>query len=643
MAVSGPPSSVKDVISRIQRPTRALVTSGMPYANGPVHVGHVAGALLPADITARWLGLLIGRERVLFVCGSDDHGSTSEVAALKAGVPVAQLVETVREQQKQTIAGYSICLDIYTGTSDPECFEIHRELCQEFVRRLHAHGMLEKRESPQWYDPQAKRFLPDRLVRGRCPNPKCDNESAYGDECEVCGHQFDPADVIDPKSVLTGVTPELKSTVHWWLDIWSVSDVLKRWLDGKAKTWRKAVIQDVMERVRPALRLEQSLEDQYKALKGRLPAHKFKYAPGKQLVLQFEDKVGLYDARRLLADAGLASEVADEWAHRPITRDIDWGVPLPAIDPDLAGKTLYVWPDSLIAPISFSQLALKRKGLDPAQYREYWCDPDASVRQFLGQDNVFFYVLMQGALWLGQQADPQRLPVAGEFQLTDVFGAFHLTSGGKKMSKSTGNFYSGDELLREKGYTCDQLRYYLALLGLGEKPSDFDFQKLDERNQFLAGPMNAAFEKPISAALSKFDGRVPEGTLLEKPETATLRMVQRYVSAMEKANYPSMLFELENYARIINSLFTQYKPHDDRAPEQGRRDALYTCFYVLKNLMIMLFPIVPDTMDRLRQSLQLPTSVFSVDELGTPIPSGHPVGPKLPYFPAEPYQPKTRS
>ena len=120
-------------------------------------------------------------------------------------------------------------------------------------------------------------------------------------------------------------------------------------------------------------------------------------------------------------------------------------------------------------------------------------------------------------------------------------------------------------------------------------------------------------------------------------------MVQRYVSAMEKAAYPSMLFELENYARIINSLFTQYKPHDDRAPEEGRRDALYTCFYVLKSLMIMLYPFVPDTMDRLRESLQLPRSVFSVDELGTPIPAGHAVGPKLPYFPAEPYEKKTRT
>lgn len=609
----------------------------MPYANGPVHVGHIAGALLPADITARWLGLLIGRERVLYVCGSDDHGSTSEVAAIKANVPVGEFVQNVRNQQRQTLARYSIDLDVYTGTSDPECLEIHRGMCHGFLERLHANGMLEKRESLQWYDPKAARFLPDRLVRGRCPNPKCDNESAYGDECEKCGHQFEPAEVLDPKSVLTGVTPELRRTVHWWLDIWSVSDVLKQWLDGKARTWRKSVIQDVSERVRPALRLE-APEEEYKPFKESLPKHKFKYAPGKQLVLVFEDKAGLARAQEVLDAAGLKSEIADEWAHRPITRDIDWGISLPTLDPDLVGKTLYVWPDSLIAPISFSQLALKRKGLDPESYRDFWCDPNANIRQFLGQDNVFFYVLMQGALWLGQQSDPKRLPLAGELQLTDVFGAFHLTAGGQKMSKSTGNFYGGDELIEERGYTCDQMRYYLALLGLGDKPSDFDFQKLDERNQFLAGPMNAAFEKPISAALSKFDGRVPEGQLLEKAETATVKMVQRYVSAMEKANYPSMLFELENYARIINALFTQYKPHDDRAPEQGRRDALFSCFYVLKSLMIMLYPIVPDTMDRLRESLHLPKTVFSVDELGTPIPPGHSVGPKLPYFPAEPYE-----
>ena len=208
---------------------------------------------------------------------------------------------------------------------------------------------------------------------------------------------------------------------------------------------------------------------------------------------------------------------------------------------------------------------------------------------------------------------------------------------GEKMSKSRGNFYSGDQLLDEKGYSADQIRYYLALLGLSDKSSDFDFAKLDERNKFLAGPLNAAFERPISAAHSKFEGRVPEGVLLDgvvkrhRPHGPALREVDG-----ARRTIPNLLFEVENYARIVNSLFTQYKPHDDRHPEEGRRNALYSAFYVLKNLMIMLYPFVPQTMDRLRESLRLPPTVFRIDELGVPIPAGHAVGPKQEYFPVPP-------
>jgi len=208
-----------------------------------------------------------------------------------------------------------------------------------------------------------------------------------------------------------------------------------------------------------------------------------------------------------------------------------------------------------------------------------------------------------------------------------------LLVSGEKMSKSRGNFFTGDQLLDDKGYSVDQIRYYLALLGLSEKSSDFDFVKLDQRNKFLAGPMNAAFERPISAAHSKFGARVPEGALSDKVVADTVRMVQRYVRSMERADYPNLLFEIENYARTINSLFTQHKPHDDRYPEEARKNALYTAFYVLKNLMIMLYPFVPTTMESLRQSLRLPPDVFRMDELGTPIPAGHEIGPKQPFFP----------
>ena len=629
-----PPTDVKSVLAQLPRPKRAVVTAGMPYANGPIHLGHLAGAHLPADIHARWLGLVIGRENVMFVCGTDDHGSTTELAALKAEVPIRTLLDRIHDAQATTLARYSIGLDVYSGTSRPDCFPIHKANSDWFLRRLHANGLLEKRTSKQWFDPELGRFLPDRFVRGRCPNPKCDNTDAYSDECAVCGRQYAPTELIDPRSALSDATPEMRDTVHWYLDMGAVSETLRVWIQSKEKRWRPSLMTDVLGYVLPALRFERAHEPAYKALKGQLPKHKSKYALGGNVVLQFGSRPELDEARALLAAQGIASEISDEWAHRSITRDVSWGLPVPAeLDPELASKTLYVWPDSLIAPISFTQVALRERGLDEKQADAYWRDPEARIYQFLGQDNVFFYVLMQGAMWLGTQDDPHRLPRAGELSLTDVFSCFHLLVEGEKMSKSRGNFFTGDQLLDEKKYDPDQVRYYLALLGLPEKPSNFELATLEERNKFLAGPMNAAFERPISAAHSKFGGRVPDGVLLEKVVVDTVRLAQRYVRAMERADYPTLLFEIENYARLINGLFTQYKPHDDRHPEEGRRNALYSAFYVLKSLMIMLYPFVPSTMERLRASLRLPAEVFRLEELGTPIPAGHAVGEKQQYFP----------
>lgn len=635
---------VASVLRNVERPTRAVVTAGMPYANGPLHLGHLAGAHVPADIHARWLGLLIGRENVLFVCGTDDHGSTSEISAMRAGQPLREFIAAIHAQQEKTLSRYDIGLDVYSGTSQPDCFPLQKELAHSFLRRLHANNLLQKRVTRQWFDPELGRFLPDRFVRGRCPNPKCGSEDAYSDECDVCGHQHAPTDLINPRSALSNAVPEMRDTVHWWLDMWSVSETLRIWIEGKQSTWRSSVWKDAVDKVQPSLRFEEEDEGAYKELKASLPKHKSKYAQGRRLVLQFGSKADMEGARATLAQRGIRTVPVDEWAYRAITRDVSWGIPVPDdIDPELAGKTLYVWPDSLIAPISFSQVALARRGDDPARCAEFWRDPSARIYQFLGQDNVFFYTLMQGAMWLGTQADPHRLPIAGELQLTDVFGCFHLLIGGDKMSKSRGNFVTGDQLLDERGYSADQIRYHLAVLGLAEKPSNFDFAALDERNRFLAGPMNSAFERPISAAHSKFDGRVPAGALSDKVVAQTVRIVQRYVRSMQRADYPSLLSEIENYARIINSLFTQYKPHDDRYPEEGRRDALFTSFYVLKNLMIMLCPFVPSTMDRLRESLQLPASVFRLDELGTPIPAGHRIGAKQQYFPAVAERPSDKA
>lgn len=629
------PPDIETLKRTIKRPSKAVVTAGMPYANGPVHLGHLAGAHVPADIYARWLRMLIGAENVLFVCGTDDHGSTSELAALQAGVSIETFIDSIHNKQQETLRRYNVSLDVYSGTSRSDCFPIHKAISQDFLRKMYHNGLLEKRTTQQWYDPKLKRFLQDRFVKGQCPNPKCDNDSAYSDECDKCGSQHAPSELKSPRSALSDATPELRPTAHLWLNMWKVSDALREWVQSKEKTWRSAVYLEVINTVLPSLRFNNTHEADYKVIKETLPKHKSKYAAGKKIMLQCESKADLEKTRDILDKKGFETELVDGWAHRAISRDVSWGIPIPSdLDPDLAGKTLYVWPDSLIAPISFSKVALKQKNRSPEESDKFWRDPDARIYQFLGQDNVFFYTLMQGAMWLGTQDDPQKLPQKGDYQLTDVFSVFHLMVDGEKMSKSRGNFYTGDQLLDEKNFTADQLRYFVALLSLPEKSSNFDFGMLAERNKFLAGPMNAAFEKPISACHSKFDGRIPAGNLNPKVLEESTKMIQRYLRSMERAEYATLLYAIENYARVINSMFTQFKPHDDRFPETERRDALFSCFFVLKNIMIMLYPFVPETMDRVRQSLNLAPDIFRVDELGIPIAAGHSISQKQEFFPA---------
>ncbi|WP_408095621.1 methionine--tRNA ligase [Peredibacter sp. HCB2-198] len=629
-----PPQNVKEVLERVNRPKTAVVTGGMPYANGPLHLGHLAGAIVPPDIMARYMRMLIGKDNVLFVSGNDDHGSTSEASAVKAGKGVREFIDEIHAKQLETVTRYGISYDIFSGTSQPDCYPTHAETSQEFMRKMWKNGLLEKKTTNQWYDPKINRFLQDRNVTGKCPNPNCTNESAYSDNCEVCGMEYDPSQLLNPRSALSGATPELKPTAHLWMDMTKVQDQLVEWLKSKQNKWRKGVINQVMDTVLPAFQFDNVHEPIYKEMKANLPKHKSRYAPGKKVVVQFENKEDFINGMNMMSVQEIPVEVMDGWAHRSITRDVVWGIPVPEeIDPEMKGKTLYVWPDSLIAPISFSKVALKNKGKGPDEWKRFWTESDSRVFQFLGQDNVYFYVLMQGAMWFGTQADPNRQPVPGEYQLTDIFSVFHLMVDGEKMSKSRGNFYSADQLTNEMGFDPDQVRYFLSTLGIAEKPSNFEFETFKERNKFLAGPMNAAIEKPISAVHSRFDGKVPDGKLLEKAEKETMKIVQLYLKNMEKGEHLTLLGQIENYARLINSFFVQYKPHDDRADLEGRKDGLYTSFYILKNLMIMLYPFAPQTMERVRQSLNLPETVWSVDELGTGIPAGHVIGQKGSYFP----------
>ena len=562
---------IEVVKKRIKKPKKAVVTGGMPYANAPLHIGHLAGAHVPADVYARFMRMMIGEENVLFVCGTDDHGSNSAVSARKEGKGTKDFIDEIYQGQKRTFKNYGISLDTFSGTSRDENKKYHVEICQDILKKLHQNKMIETKTSKQWYDPDLKMFLPDRFVFGECP--KCHDPKAYSEDCDVCGANYNPVELLNPKSTVSDSKPELRDTDHWYLDMWKVADQLKPWIESKQKTWRKNVFLETLNTVTPSFSFSNKSESLFKSLKENLPDHKSRYAPGKLIEVLFDNLLDLEEARKIFLKNNIEIKVNKDWSTRSITRDVDWGIPVPVeIDEKMKGKTFYVWPESLVAPLAFTKVALEQKGMDPESYMDFWYSKGSQAYQFIGQDNIYFYVLMQGAMWLGTQSKVDRLPEEGELQLTDVFANFHLQVNGEKMSKSRGNFIQADELLDEMKYESDQVRYFLSLLSLPEKNSNFDFETFKKRNDFLSGPLNAAFEKPISAVHSKFDGKIPSGKLIGKTKKETYKIIQNYLRFMEKADYSKILFMIENYARIINSLFTQFKPHDDRFDLEQRQD-----------------------------------------------------------------------
>lgn len=315
---------------------RYLVTSALPYANGPLHIGHLAGAYLPADIYVRFRRLI--GDDVLWVGGSDEHGAAITIRAAQEGISPQEIVDKYHEQFKDTFSRMGISFDIYHRTSA----ELHHQTSQEFFRTLYQKGEFVEKETEQYYDEEAQQFLADRYIVGTCP--KCGNEEAYGDQCENCGSTLSPTDLIDPKSKLSGAKPILKKTTHWYLPLDKYEEWLTEWIttgkkDGKElhdpSTWKNHVLGQCKSW------LENGLQP------------------------------------------------------RAMTRDLTWGVDVPKDIPGHEGKKLYVWMDAPIGYISATKQWAEDNGKD---WKPYWQDEDTALIHFIGKDNIVFHCLIFPAI-----------------------------------------------------------------------------------------------------------------------------------------------------------------------------------------------------------------------------------------------------
>ncbi|MCZ6683615.1 MAG: class I tRNA ligase family protein, partial [Planctomycetota bacterium] len=399
---------------------RFLVTAGLPYSNGPLHVGHIAGAYLPADIYVRYLHSR--GDEVRFICGSDDNGVAIEIAASKQGITPAELTARYNKSQCEDFAGLGIEFDIYGGTHQPDYVELHNRLSREFFKTIYDNGHFVKKSTDQLYDADAKRFLPDRYVTGTCyhqlpDGAPCKHPSATGDQCENCGNSIDPLLLIDPKSVISGKTPERRRTTHWYLQLSKFQGMLADWFSLVSLDWRPLVTNFATG-----------------AVKQGLP-------------------------------------------ERAMTRDLDWGVPVPLDDTDAAGKVLYVWFDAPIGYVSFTAALCQQRDGDWRKYKDWWQNPDCKIVHFIGEDNTVFHALIWPSMLLGTHyaadelqglGSTYRAPKeSGHYQLpTNVVANAFLNikfpgEEEEKISKSRGRAVWISDFL--KMFDADALRYYLTI------------------------------------------------------------------------------------------------------------------------------------------------------------------------------------
>ncbi len=558
---------------------RFLVTAALPYSNGRLHVGHIAGAYLPADTYVRYLRAT-GAD-VRFICGSDDNGVAALKTAREQDRSVEELTAHYCASQKRDFDGLGIEFDIYGGTHQEGFVDTHEKFSQSLFLKIYEKGLFTKRRTRQLYDEEAQQFLPDRFVRGTCPH--CRSEQAFGDQCEDCGRSVDQQELIDPVSMMTQSTPQLRETVHWYLRLDELQSRLASWLSSKkdagacGATWRPIV-------------LNQSL--------GRIESE------------------------------GLP--------ERAMTRDLTWGVPVPLDDPDAARKSLYVWFDAPIGYVSFTDVLCQRGGEDEGAWKCWWEHPDCKVVHFIGEDNIVFHAITWPAMLLASHDSESVQGESGEYQLPHnvVSNSFlNIKFPGKdeeKISKSRGTAVWIEDYLDT--FDPDPLRYYLTAIAPENARTTFDLDDFMSRNNGeLLNAFGNFFNRTMTFAQKYFEGKVPASGSPEAVDAEQLdrcrEAVERTGQSLEQCRFKAALAEVMALARAGNAYFDQTKPFQTRKTDLGACGrAVNVCLQTARTLTTTIAPFLPDTGARCATMLNLAKGWQGWAEATEALPDGHGLG-----------------
>ena len=521
--------------------SKYTVTAALPYANGPLHLGHVAGVYLPADIFVRFLRLK-GHD-VAFICGSDEHGAAITLRAKKEGISPQEIVDKYNGIIGKAFQDFGISFDIFHRTSA----QIHHETSQEFFLKLYENGKFIEEVSEQYFDEEFQQFLADRYITGTCP--KCSSEGAYGDQCEKCGSDLSPTDLINPVSTLSNKTPILKSTSHWYLPMDRHEEWLREWiqdgiLDGKPqhnpKEWRNQVIGQCMSWINGGLK------------------------------------------------------------PRAMTRDLDWGVKVPLQNAE--GKVLYVWLDAPIGYIS----ATKQWALDHGKnWKDYWCKNEAGDRKlvhFIGKDNIVFHAIIF----------PILLKDHGDFILPDNVPAYEfLNLEGDKFSTSRNWAVWLHEFIEAHPNRIDELKYVLTAIAPESKDSEFTWKEFQTRvNSELADILGNFVNRTLVLTQKYYEGIIPTPSELTAEDKELIAEMEALPLRIEKLIYAYKLREAQaewmNLARLGNKYLADQEPWKLIKTDPERvKTILYFANVLTSQLALIGRPFLPATSERLAKMLNI--------------------------------------
>ena len=523
--------------------TKSVLTAvAWPYANGPRHIGHVAGFGVPSDVFARYQRMT--GANVLMVSGTDEHGTPLLVQAEKEGVTVQELADRYNRQIVHDLAGLGLSYDLFTRTTTRN----HYAVVQELFRGLHDNGYMVKKTTMGAISPSTGRTLPDRYIEGTCPI--CGADGARGDQCDNCGNQLDPADLINPVSKINGETPQFVETEHFLLDLPALADALSAWLKER-QDWRPNVLKfslNLLEDIRP----------------------------------------------------------------RAMTRDIDWGVPIPIEGwQDNNAKKLYVWFDAVVGYLSASIEWAYRIG-EPEAWRTFWTNPDAVSYYFMGKDNITFHSQIWPAELLGYRGEGSRGGTVGQLGSlelpTEVVSSEYLTMSGSKFSSSKGVVIYVKDFLEEFG--ADPLRYFIAVAGPENNDTDFTWDEFVRRiNNELANGWGNLVNRTVSMAHKNF-GEVPTPGELSDADQAILDLASRTFDeagdALNHSRFKQGITKIMHVVGEANAYIAEQEPWKlakDETQRERLATVLWTALQVVSDCNTMLTPFLPHTAQAVHETL----------------------------------------